>query len=73
MRTFLLGLVVAMGCASAREVPFEERLFETLPEGALARSFRFSRDGRHLAYVRSSAGVDQVVIDGAAGKPLSLI
>lgn len=73
MRTLLLGLVIAVGCTSAPELPFEEHFLEALPEGALARSFRFTRDGRHWGYVRTSGGVDVVVVDGIPGKPLSLV
>jgi len=73
MRKFLLGILLAAGCASPHR-QFEEALLDTLPEGMPARSFKFSRNGRVAAYVRfDNREFDCVVVRGVPGKPLRLI
>jgi hypothetical protein len=73
MRNLLSTLLLALGCASPPS-GFEERLVDSIPEGLHVRSWRFSRDGRSVAYVRfDKPAQDCVIVNGVAGKPLSLI
>jgi len=73
MRTFLIPALLLLGCAAPAR-SFEERLLDTIPEGFTGRSYRFSREGRVVAYVRlRGTEEDRVVVNRIAGKPLSLI
>jgi hypothetical protein len=73
MRKLLVPFLLALGCASPPS-GFEERRVDTIPEGLRVRSWRFSRDGRSVAYVRfDGPEQDCVIVNGVAGKPLSLI
>jgi len=73
MRTILMALLLTFGCATP-QAGFEERRLDTIPDGLRVRSWRFSRDGKIAAYVRfDGPGQDCVVVNRAAGKPLSLI
>lgn len=73
MKKSLIPLLLLVGCQTP-SMPPEGRRLGVLPEGRQARSFRFSRDGKVAAYVLIGAPEqDQVVVNQAAGRPLSLI
>ena len=45
----------------------------TLPIGAVARQFKFSRDGAVEAYILDEAGKDHLILHGRRGSPLDKI
>ena len=72
MKTLLLPALLLLGC-SAPPRGFEERLVATLPIGAAARQFKFSRDGAVEAYILDEAGKDHLILHGRRGSPLDKI
>jgi hypothetical protein len=77
MRTlslFVSALFVS-GCAATAPASLEERLLGEVPEVKAVRSFRFSPDGRRVAYVLDGLGrgPDRVVVDGVPREAHELI
>lgn len=73
MRNVSILLLMTAACAAPGK-PFDERRLDVLPEGLLARSYRFSRDGRVVGYVRlESQERHRVVVRLVEGPALALI
>ena len=61
-----------LGCAAPPRFLEEHRIC-TIPSGAVARGFKFSRDGRIAAFILHESGKDRVVIGDRRGTPLDQV
>lgn len=62
------GLILLLcGCVTPDLFP-RDRLLATIPDGAKASDFKFSRDGRVVAYILKRGGEYRVVWKGQEGK-----
>ena len=74
-RSICLALLILVGgCVqSGRDIPREDKLLATVPDGVWAYWITFSRDGRVVAYIDRSTDSHRIVTNGKPGKPVGFL